>query len=209
MEKKAFTLIELIFSMVIIAIAFTVLPKMLQLATKSSKQNIKEEGLYNAVALMGLIQSTAWDEANTEYDDILLVKNGNSSYECDTTTGYRIGGFTGSRNCKNKQNASETLALESNDNNTPDDMDDFATYDAQNHNDSRAYKLIVSTKYVDDITPSETTFHTTTSSQSTNIKYITIDINATKKQSVLGEHIARFYYFSSNIGQMQVNKRVW
>jgi len=206
MKRDAFTLIELIFSMVIIAIAFTVLPKMLQLATKSSKQNLKEEGLYSAVALMGLIQSTAWDERNTRYDDILIVKNGHTAYNCSKITGYRIGGFTGSRNCKNEQNASTVLGPDADDNNIPDDMDDFTAYNAQNFNSSRAYKLTVSTRYVQDPAPA---FSTTSSTQPTNTKYITIDVNATSRQSVLGNNIARFYYFAENIGQMQVNKRAW
>ena len=182
---------------------------MLQLAAKSSKQSLKEEGMYSAVALMGLIQSTAWDETNTNYDDILIVNSGNSAYDCNTTTGYRVGGFTGSRNCKNNQNASSTLGIDTDDNNIPDDMDDFSSYTAQNYNASRGYTLTVSTHYVTDIAPSDTTFSNNTQSQSTNIKYIEVDVNATKKSSVIGSSIARFYYFAANIGQIQVNKRAW
>jgi len=73
-KRDGFTLIELIFSMVIIAIAFTVFPKILQLATKVSVQNLKEEAMYNAVAYIGLIKSTAWDENNTISDNILISK---------------------------------------------------------------------------------------------------------------------------------------
>ena len=209
-KRGAFTLIELIFSMVIIAIAFTVLPKMLQLAAKSSKQSLKEEGMYGAVALMGLIQSTAWDEKNTQYDDILLVNSGNNAYDCNTTTTYRAGGFVGSRNCKNAQNASTTLGMEVGET-IPNDMDDFSSYNASNDNNDRNYTLNVSTIYVADPALSDTTFSTNPSTQSTNTKYIVIDVNTSsnKMKPVMGNSVAHFYYFASNIGQMQVKKRAW
>ena len=54
-QKNAFTLVELIFSIVIIAIVFTVVPKLMFATTKTMEVSIKEDGLFAAIALMGNI----------------------------------------------------------------------------------------------------------------------------------------------------------
>ena len=203
--RKAFTLLELIFSMVIIAIAFSVLPKILLLSKKSAVTTLKEEAMYNAVAYVGLIKSTVWDENNTQVDDILLVSNGNSAYDCNTTTGYRIGGMKGSRNCFHEKNAS---ALGSDDNDL-DDMDDFATLNASNDNNSRDYNLSVSTSYIDDIVPNATQYTITQNTTSTNTKYITVTVKANKKANVLGDNFVKIPFIAQNIGQIKINRRVW
>ena len=207
-KKSAFTLIELILSMVIIAMAFTVLPKIMQLAAKVSVQNLREEAMYNAVAYIGLIKSTAWDENNTEVDDILHVSSeGNDDYNCSKTTSYRIGGFNGSRNCKNDKNASSL----SDDGNDMDDMDDFkGSIDATNDTNSRDYDLNVSVDYVADINETKSnTFSATPENNSTNTKLITVKVDIKKKASVLGNSIVKMSFIAQNIGQLQINRRSW
>jgi len=54
--KKAFTLVELIFSMVIIAIVFTVVPKLMFATTKTMEFSIKEDGMFAAAVEMGDIE---------------------------------------------------------------------------------------------------------------------------------------------------------
>jgi len=206
-KRDGFTLIELIFSMVIIAIAFTVFPKILQLATKVSAQNLKEEAMYNAVAYIGLIKSTAWDENNTISDNILISNNGNGTYDCNVTTGYRNGGFVGSRNCKDNLSAS-TLGIDSNDNYN-DDMDDFGTIDAKNDTNSRDYNLSVIVKYVDDIAMDSENFSSTQNSGTTNTKEINITVNVNKKASALGNSFVNMSFIAQNIGQQIVNRRSW
>ena len=213
-KKTAFTLIELIFSMVIIAIAFTVLPKILQLAAKVSVQNVREEAMYNAVAYIGLIKSTAWDENNTQVDDILHVSSaGDSDYDCNSSASnpIRKGGFTGSRNCKNDKNASITLGMESNDNNIYDDMDDFndVNTSATNYNSSRDYNLSVTVKYVKDINESDDTFPSSEKSDSTNTKEINVTVEVNTKKSALGTSLVRMSFTAQNIGQQRINRRNW
>ena len=195
--------------MVIIAIAFTVFPKILQLATKASVQNVKEEAMYNAVAYIGLIKSTAWDENNTLVDDILHVSSdGDAGYDCNTITGYRIGGFNGSRNCKNNKNAS---LLQRDENDSYDDMDDFDDVNASNNDDSREYNLSVKVTYVKDINSSidENSFSNENKSNSTNTKRITVTVNTKKKASALGNAFVKISFSSENIGQLRVNRRTW
>jgi len=206
--KKSFTLIELIFSMVIIAMAFTVLPKILQVSARVSTQSIKEEALYSGVALMWYIQASAWDENNTEYDDILIVSNGDSEYDCNNTTHLRNGGFVGSRNCKNDIYASN-LGKDSDDNGLNDDVDDFTSYKVSNYNNSRDYNLSVKVNYVDDMNLSEENFKTSIKSSSTNTKYIAIDINSTNSKKTSGKNIAQLKLWMFNIGQIQINRIPW
>jgi prepilin-type N-terminal cleavage/methylation domain-containing protein len=207
-KKSAFTLIELILSMVIIAIAFTVLPKILQLAAKVSVQNVREEAMYNAVAYIGLIKSTAWDEKNTEVDDILHVSNyGNSDYNCSTATTYRIGGFDGSRNCKNNQGAS-SLGSDSGESYN-DDMDDFGTINATNNTNSRDYNLTVNVNYIQDIALNSDTFSSNTMSPTTNTKEINVTVTVKKKASALGNSLVKMSFTAQNIGQLQINRRAW
>ncbi|WP_151901004.1 type II secretion system protein [Sulfurimonas hydrogeniphila] len=206
--KKAFTLIELIFSMVIIAIAFSVLPKILQLSIKSSTTSLKEEAMFNAVAYVGLIKSTAWDEENTKVDDILLVTSGNSVYDCNETSGYRAGGMKGSRNCFHKKYAS-VLGSDSND---LDDMDDFITLNAKNSSSSRDYNLSVTENYIDDITLNATQYtivYPPNATDTTNTKFITVTVQANKKGNVLGNSFVKIPFIAQNIGQIKVNRRVW
>ncbi len=202
--KKAFTLIELIFSMVIIAIAFSVLPKVLYMASKNATTSLKEEAMYNAIAYAGLIRASAWDESNTEVDDILLVASDWNSeddpYDCNTSTGYRIGGFVGSRNCLEDKNAS---ALGS-DGGDLDDIDDFASVSAKNSNSSRQYDVNATITYVGD-----TFFTTATSSSLTNSKRIKIIVYPKKKASELGNAFVQLNFTLYNLGQLRVNKRSW
>ncbi len=207
MRREGFTLLELIFSMVIIAIAFTVLPKMLQMAAKVSKQSVKEEAIYSAVALLGLVKSTAWDEQNTKKDDILLVSSdGDAAYSCSD---YRVGSFIGSRNCKNALSASSSLGMDGDDGGVADDMDDFIGEVNTTGSAVRKYTISVGVDYVEDISLNGTQFSTTTKANPTNTKYIVIDVNATNRESAVGNHIARFYYIANNIGQIQINRRAW
>ena len=200
--RKGFTLIELVFSMVIIAIAFSVLPKVLYMATKSATTSLKEEAMYNAVAYAGLIRASAWDENNTEVDDILIVDGSdrNTNYDCNISTGYREGGFTGSRNCLNDQIAS---ALGS-DGNDLDDIDDFGSINAQNSNDSRKYDINATIDYVAD-----TFFATNSVSDLTNSKRIKIIVYPKRKASELGNALVKINFTLYNIGQLRVNKRSW
>lgn len=191
--------------MVIISIAFTVLPKILQMATKVSTYSLKEEAMYNAITYMGLIRSMAWDEKNIDADDILLTA-GEAEYDCNQTTGYRKGGFLGSRNCQNTLNAS-TLP----DRNGYDDMDDFNDIDSNNTYNSRSYTLHIEVGYVTDIPPNtDMTFSSTSpSSGTTNSKKINISVTVNQKQSELGNSFVHLSFIAHNIGQQRVQRRNW
>ncbi len=202
------TLIELIFSMVIIALAFTVLPKILEVAGKSAKTTLKEEAMYNAVALMGLVRSLAWDENNTKTDQILTVSAGDGNYSCPYDGRfYRKGGFVGSRNCKDKVGASSIGGDDGE--SEPDDIDDLdgEKIPLANFHNTREYNASVEVFYVQDY---DTQFSSSPPSGTTNVKMVTIQVEVPNtKQEVLGSSFAKLSYFASNIGQLRIFRVPW
>ena len=208
--RRALTLIELIFSMVIIALAFTIFPKIVQVSAQSAKYTLQEEELYNALALIGQIKNLHWDEQNTRYNDILLT-NGEQAYECGYSFGgkpiYRIGSFVGSRNCLHKLSASaigsENGELE------PDDIDDFNGFVKDIHDDRnhRIYRLQAKVYYIKDPKITDKTL-TLDPAMLTNTKAIEVNVTALKKKGAIGSGL-KFWYVSTNIGELRVYSEPW
>ncbi|ADR34893.1 hypothetical protein Sulku_2233 [Sulfuricurvum kujiense DSM 16994] len=214
--KRALTLIELILSIVIIGIVFTVIPRLVSAMNQTSKTAIEEEAMYNAMTLMGAIINLPWDENNTEHNQILNVAQGNLAYECNTSSGYRIGGFIGGRNCIQPigidYNAS-SLGPEGSDMN---DIDDYTLPIDADSNCSRnagkmLYTLTPSVTYVVDPSPSGTMvlYDLNTSNQaSSNTKHVTVKVG----YHIDNKHsgcISVLEYHAFNIGQIHINSRPW
>lgn len=204
--RRGLTLIELILSMVIIAIVFTVIPKLIIAMNQTSNTAAKEEAMYNALALMGAIINLPWDESNTLHDQILKVSP-SSAYDCNTTSGYRIGGFVGGRNCREENTTAYTaspLGLEGSDIN---DLDDYQS-DINTSNDcaSSLHTLTPIITYAPDPSPSGpiTLSDANLSSGSSNTKNILIKVGD-KRSGCL----STFHYQAYNIGQMHLNSRSW
>ena len=122
--RKSLTLIELIFTVVILSLIFTVIPKIIDISNQTLKQTASEEAIFNMMSKMSDIVFKEWDENNTQSDEILVVnQTPENVLDCDKDSGYRIGGFKGSRNCKDDINISHIGA---DDNEPPyDDIDDY------------------------------------------------------------------------------------
>ena len=95
--RKALSLIELIFTIVIIALVFTVVPKIVFALNKSDDFSAKQDALFNGMTLMQMITRLHWDE-NSVTNNLILDTN-STQFKCDATTKYRKGRFIGSRNC--------------------------------------------------------------------------------------------------------------
>ncbi len=206
-------MVELIFTMVIIGLVFMVVPKIVFVTNKSFETTVKEEALYNAMALMGIIVHLPWDEENTKYDQILSVSAGNAAYRCDDTTGfYRVGGFVGSRNCIDNSatpmNASSTLGREDAYFNDIDDYDGFQVDTTTPY--GAKYRLQVSVSYLQDPSPGSVVDLSALSpaSGSTDIKEIRVTVsNAPGRKKA--PFTSSLYYHSVNLGQIYINKRAW
>ncbi len=207
--RRGLTLIELIFAMVIVALVFTVVPKIVFATNKSFETTAKEDALYNAMALMGILVRLPWDEANTRSDAILATSNGDAAYRCDETTGfYRVGGFKGGRNCLEGGDASDPLGREDAFFN---DLDDYDGYTMQTTTPYGAkYRLDVSMHYLQDPSPGGTVDlrSLAPAGGSSDIKEVNVTVTnaASRKKNPFS---ATLYYHSGNIGAVYVRKRPW
>ncbi len=183
--RNGVTLIELIFAMVIIAIVFSVVPKIIFASNKSMQLSIKEDGLFDAVTLTYMISKLPWDKNTIESGGkILIVDN---AYECNSTTGYRIGGFKGSRNClKTVMTPDDTPSLDYS------DIDDYDGYSQTTEGGRVAYDLNVSV----------------TRKSDSDVKEIVTTVSSTSKK-LGGGFQSSFRYDSVNLGEIQINKRQW
>lgn len=85
-NRYAFTMIELIFAIVIIAISVMSLPMVTQVTARAIENNLAQEAVFSAVAEINLATTYTWDEnslldAPTTTDELSRVIN-NSSGEC-------------------------------------------------------------------------------------------------------------------------------
>lgn len=207
MTRRGLSLIELIFTIVIIAIVFTVIPKVILSLNKSDKFAIRQDALFNGISLLNMISKLPWDENNTEHIDILHVASGN--FKCDESSTRRIGGFVGSRNCEDNLSASVISNDGQSDYSLFNDIDDFNGVDIN----ASYYALHVEVDYISDSIAyngqkASLILNKTPVANTTNLKYIDVNISYQGKRGK-AKHISSFNYVSANIGQATLNKRVW
>ncbi|WP_457565037.1 type II secretion system protein [Caminibacter sp.] len=210
--KRALTLIELVFTIVIIAFVFTVIPKIIYISNKSLAFSKKEDAIFNMMAKMMDISLKEYDEENTKYDDILLVNNPPKFVlDCNASSGYRVGGFIGSRNCKSAVFESE---IGPNANEPPyDDVDDYnGTEENTTTNGHTVYTLKITAGYTDEWKKDDYDydnqtlnfkFTSTSNNEHTNIKRIHITVSQGDK------NISSVSYYSANIGHIRINSVQW
>ena len=214
--RRALTLIELILSIIIIGIVFTVIPRLIHALNQTSKTAIQEEAMYNAMALMGAMVNLPWDENNTQHDQILQVTQGDAAYECNTSSGYRIGGFIGGRNCIEPSGVdynATALGLEGSDIN---DIDDYTLPIEVDNNCSRQggkmlYTLTPSVTYVADPSPTGTMILgdlNSSAGATSNTKRVLVKVGYHADHQHSG-CIGVFEYHSFNIGHIQINSLPW
>jgi prepilin-type N-terminal cleavage/methylation domain-containing protein len=206
--RRGLSLIELIFTIVIIAIVFTVIPKVVLSLNKADSFAIRQDALFNGVSMVSMISKLPWDEANTNSSDILHVNSVN--FICNTTTFRRVGGFIGSRNCE--QNL--TASLGSDGEITYDSYNDFDDFINENNISVEPYRLETKVVYLNDnFTRDGTkiTFDLSNESEtnsSTSLKKLDITVYYAGKRGD-NRQLTQFSYISSNIGQIILNKRSW
>ncbi len=216
--RRSLTLIELILSMVIIALTFTVVPKIIQATAKSSEVIKKEDALFNAMAILAEIKDLSWDENNTVYDDILQVNDGNESFDCNISKTVRVGGFEDSRMCINEIYATRVENFGKDDGDTfDDDVDDVEDIESSRicKIDVGDYEYNITVRYVKD--PNPLKYPTgnvkffdakNVDANSTNTKYISVKVLYKKGYKMYKENksncIANFYYHSFNIGYVEL-----
>jgi prepilin-type N-terminal cleavage/methylation domain-containing protein len=204
--KKGLTLIELIFTIIIIAVVFSVIPKIIYISNESLKFSKKEDAIFNMMAKMMDISLKEYDYNNTLYDDILLAHNpAEYILDCNASTGYRIGGFAGSRNCKNKIPESFIPF------HTSGEYDYIEGYNGVEENLSFGhtfYILKIKVGYTDEwhsYGSGTLSFNFTKrmDNNKTNIKRVYITVSTKDK------NLSSISYYSANIGHIKINKVRW
>ena len=224
-KRRGVTLIELIFTMVIVGIVFTVIPKIMFALSKSDSFSIRQDAIFNGMSLTKMISDMPWDKNDT--DSIAILRDTNKStilFDCDTTSGYRVGGFRGGRNCEEDLNATaiHVGVVNGDDIFDIDNIGDFNFTQLESNTtlstNARNYEINVSVDYVsDDSNVFNYNGQTCTislqniqkvSNGFTNLK----EINATvyyKSGKRPIKQLTQFDYTSANIGLFTLNKRVW
>lgn len=191
MNKAAFTLVELIFSIMIIAVVFTVVPQFMFTTTKTMEVSIKEDGLFAALALMGDVIHLPWDGNSISSGGKILDTSVNT---CDD---YRPGGFVGSRNCLSSSAAATPNGSFGTAGNFAD-VDDYDGYSTTTLGGRVSYSLDVDVNYVDQsLSATGGTTH--------ELKEVKVSVSGSERTN----SCMSLLYYSANLGQVPINKRAW
>jgi prepilin-type N-terminal cleavage/methylation domain-containing protein len=196
--RLAFTLIELIFAIVIIGIAALSLPMMSQVVSSGSEKSLTQEAIFIAFTEITKVTSSAWDEnsriGNDDYEHIIFA----NTTERDSNLSKRSGNVNILYNTDlNRTILPSALGFDANDNNgtanREDDIDDYiATGNATGSAGSdTGYKF----QYTKSITAAANDSFGTLGANP-NIKRIQIGVN----DSSTGNLLVSFYTYAFNTG---------
>ncbi len=193
-KYKAFTLMEILVSLIIIGIVATTLPLMLQTGVKTAKNSAMEEVFFQEFSLLQLINTMYFDENNTVgdnyYKDLNATGGDSELYiEKNASAGIYVGNYNriGKFQLNNNILRSGTNAtvskigpdLGENDSSKYDDVDDFNGYEDNVSTSFGIIPLKVSVAYISDeanYSSDNITFDMNYSNKAnfTNIKLITV-----------------------------------
>jgi prepilin-type N-terminal cleavage/methylation domain-containing protein len=208
---RAFTLIEVVVSVIVLGIIVTAIPALLTTTSNSISEGLKQESFTNAFATISLVSTQNWDENSTKDDNyykVLTVLGGDSELDCSQSNG-RIGKIQ-INNGEGRICSSDTSSHIGVDSATEDitkaetlnDIDDFNDYNVSNLD---KYEINVSVSYVDDSTnyaSNNINFNLSSSDTSSNIKLIEVNV-----YDKIGGKVAKLEYFAPNIGLSSISKR--
>lgn len=195
-NRLAFTLIELIFAIVIIGISVISLPMMSQVIAKNTKGSMVQEAIYAASAELNQVVSYNWDENSIEDNASISRVVWASSNECNNNTKRRVGHINQPyhRRCTD-DNTSGVTSVKDN----LDDLDDAAHGSAEIF-DGDISRSGYKTDYYSSVSVSSSSFGGASAS---NIKKVTINIFDED------EKIVQLSTFSANIGEVDYYKRTY
>lgn len=94
MVRYAFTMIELIFAIVIISISVMSLPMMTQITSKAIEANLVQEAIFASAAEINIATTYVWDDDSLRDDPTgfsRVVKTSNDAHDCNATSQKRLG----------------------------------------------------------------------------------------------------------------------
>lgn len=202
-SRFGFSLIELIFAIVIIGITVLSLPMMNQVTSNTIENNLVQEAIFAAAVTVNQTTSYNWDENSNLDNNLSRVI---SSGDCNTTTKKRLGHIM--RRCLNDTTITSS-AIGSDINETlSDDIDDRDTanvfssiFDTANNSfstEADGYK----DDYQSSIRVTYSTFGEAGINVSANMKKVTVSI-----QDSSGDTITELSAYSANIGEVEPDSR--
>ncbi len=210
--KNSLTIIELIFTIVLIGLVFTVIPRIIYISNKSLEFSSKEDAIFNLMTKMMDISVKEFDENDTQTDEILLANKSSKVLLCNKDTGYRVGGFRGGRNCLNDDLNVSDIGVDS-DEPPFDDVDD---YNASEENTTASGDKVYTLKIYVGYTKEWNSDYYDYSNQSFNFNFSNIEDNTKRNIKrvyiVLSrgdKNISTSSYFSANIGHAIIKSEEW
>ena len=196
LKRSAFTMIELVFAIVIIAIAVLALPTMNQITSKGIEGNIVQEAIFAASAQLNQAVSYKWDENSSDDNDSYAQVIWLSDSDCNDTTKLRPGHINQAlhRRCRDDKTIRPTYTSDTNDN----DLDDQNKTDEQLFSDSASSNAYKKDYTLDVKIDDNATFG---GSADENIKKISVAIKSDAKV------VTKLETFSSNIGEIDFYHR--
>jgi len=200
-RRSAFTLIELVFAIVVIAIAVLSLPMMNDVTSKGIENNIVQEAIFAASTELNQDVTYFWDENTTVEDEYGRVIWMDSS-DCNDTTKLRPGQILQKlhRRCNDDSSIRPTFTSDGDE----DDLDDA--------NKSNQHLLVgdatTASGYKKDylidvnITNNASFGDTTDANVIRNIKRVLVTV-----KDADGNVITKIETFASNVGGIRVSKR--
>ncbi|MCX6053299.1 MAG: type II secretion system protein [Campylobacterales bacterium] len=204
-SKSAFTLIELIFAIVIIGISMISLPMMTQAVSKGIEGNLVQEAIFAASAELNQVVSYHWDANSTENSNNLAKVVWTSPNDCNTTTKLRLGHVSQPlhRRCLDNNASAPTPTGSLGSDGILDDIDDtinttaVTLFEGGSATTSKGYKKDYSS--TTNVTYAD--FGATTAA-SKNMKKVTVTITDTS-----GNIVTLLNTYSANIGEIDYYKR--
>jgi len=209
LKKSSFSLIELVIAIIIVGIAVTSIPMLLNSSSKGIENNLESSIFYNAYSTLAIIENLYFDENNTKGDNyykVLTADGGDSELKCIRKGTKELDNESGA-DCASDDNKTSHIGIDTgenaNDSTTFDDVDDFDGYSITN---LANYNIDVSVAYIQDNADysAKNIFYndSLTPSNNTNIKEI--ELNITDKH---GNLISIIRGKSFNIGAVKIYSR--
>ena len=207
MVRTAFTLIELIFAIVVIGITVISLPTMNQVSTSALEGNGVQEAIFIAATELNQAVTANWDENSLEdgnFSARVIDINNVCENNINLATYRQKPGHVNQplhRRCLDSNDTQPTAV------NVSDDifsLNDMSKYNGTLENDSNPNKASYKRKYNTSITVSQSaSFNTRLNDQ--NIKRVVVTIKDSDDNSILTELTT----YSANIGEVDYYKRTY
>ena len=210
--RSAFTMIELIFAIVVIAVVMLTIPMMIQVNNKGLEANVGQEAIFVASSILSEATTWLWDnnslpnDGNVSLSRILDVNGtGNVAYDrININSSIRVGGLEEDmhRQFYSEYNATSTRPARAATDTTPPSNSFDTTAAGEQLGLKSQYDVNVTVTYVDDTPNTIFQFLTTSAGVQTNILMTNIEIGGNDVDSKV---VLRAY--TCNIGEIDYAKR--